>query len=166
MLWNGGNLEDAKRHFASALKSGRERPYVRHLELAALANMRDAGDLEMLRVANEMRKGDEPMDPDGPARIWDAYYSRIVSSPAEDSIDQLFAAVPPVEHIATYRWVFENTGYVESKGVLYEYVLARLQEAAGQREPALATYRSVRLKLPAGRIRGRVESAIVRLTKH
>jgi tetratricopeptide (TPR) repeat protein len=166
MLWNGGSPEDANRHFASALRSGRERPYVRHLELAALTNMTDAGELEMLRVANEMRKGDEPMDPDGRDRIWNAYYSRMVSSPAEDSIDQLFAAVPPAEHVATYRWVFENTGYVESKGALYQYLLARLQEAAGQREPALATYRSVRLKLPAGRIRGRVESAIVRLTKH
>jgi hypothetical protein len=166
MLWNGGNLEDANRHFVSALRSGREQPYVRHLELAALTNMGDAGELEMLRVANEMRKGDEPMDPDGRGRIWNAYYSRIVSSPAEDSIDQLFATVPPAEHVATYRWVFEKTGYVESKGVFYDYLLARLQDAAGQREPALATYRSVRLQLPVGRIRGRVESAIARLTKH
>jgi tetratricopeptide (TPR) repeat protein len=166
MLWNGGKLEDANRHFVSALRSGRERPYVRHLELAALTNMRGAGDLEMLRVANEMRKADEPMDPDGRNRIWDAYYSRIASSSAEDSIDQLLAAAPAAEQVVTYRWVFEKTGYVESKGALYEYLLARLQDGAGQREPALATYRSVRSKLPAGQFRGRVDSAIVRLTRH
>ncbi len=169
ILWNGGNLEDANRHFATALRSGRERPYVRRLQLAALANMPEGtGDLELLRVANDMRKGNEPMDPDGRDRIWNTYYSRFVSSPTEDSIDQLFAAVPPAEQVATYRWVFQNTEYVESKGFLYEYQLARLQDVAGQQVEALATYRSVRSKLTPDaiyRIRRRVDSAIVRLTK-
>jgi tetratricopeptide (TPR) repeat protein len=169
MLWNGGNLEDANRHFAAARRSGRERPYVRRLQLAALANARNgAGDLEMLRVASDMRKNNEPMDLDDRGRIWDTYYARFISSPAEDSIEPLFAAVPPAEQVATYRWVFENTGYVESKGFLYEYLLARLQDAAGQDAEALATYRSVRSKIPANvrdRIRGSVDSAIVRLTK-
>ena len=169
MLWTGGDLEGANRHLASALGSGRERPYVRRLQLAALANRSDgASDLEILRVANAMRKGDEPMDPDGRDRIWQTYYARFVSSPAEASIEQLFAAVPPAEQVATYRWVFEKSGYVESKGFLYEYLLARLQDSAGEDAEALAGYRSVRSKVPAdvlGRIRGDVDSAILRLSR-
>jgi hypothetical protein len=169
ILWNGGNLEEANRHLATAVRSGRERPYVRRLQLAALANARDgASDLEMLRVANEMRKGNESMDPNGRDRMWDTYYSRIISSPGAGSTEQLLAAVPPAEQVATYRWVFANTGYVESKGVFYQYILARFQDAAGQEADALATYRSVRSALPAhevGRLRGRVDSAIARLSK-
>ena len=169
MLWNGGNLADANRHFAAALKSGRERPYVRRLQLAALANTNDdTADLAMLRVANDMRMNDESMNPEGRARIWHIYYARFVASPTQTSTKQLFAAVPPADQVVTYRWVFENSGYVESKGFLYEYPLARLQEAAGQDAEALATYRSVRSKIPAnvlGRIRVGVDSAIVRLTK-
>ena len=167
MLWNGADLDEANRHFAAALRSGRERAYVRRLQLAALANRRDAaGSLEMLRVANDMRKGGEPMGDDGRDRLWDAYYDRIVASAPAKSTG--LPAVPPAEQVATYRWVFENTGYVESKGYLYEYLLARLQDAAGQDAEALATYRSVRSKTPAnvlGRIRGPVDSAIVRLTR-
>jgi hypothetical protein len=168
-LWNDGNLENANGHFASALKSGRERPYVRRLQLAALANTSDgAGEVELLQVATDMRKGNEPMDPDGRDRIWNTYYSRFVSNPREDSIDQLFAAVPATEQATTYRWMFDTTGYPQSKGTLYLYVLGRLQDAAGQKAEALATYRSIRSKLPAndsGRIRRRVDSAIVRLSR-
>jgi tetratricopeptide (TPR) repeat protein len=168
-LWNGGDLEDANRHFAAAVRSGRERPYVRRLQLAALANMPDGeGDFEMLRVVNEMRKSNEPLDPYAQSRIWQVYYSRFVSSPAEDSVEHLFAAIPPAEQVATYRWVFGNSEYVKSKAFLYEYHLARLQDAAGQDADALATYRSVRVKLTPDvidRIRRRVDSAIARLSK-
>ncbi len=169
MLWTGGDLEGANRHFASALSSGRERPYVRRLQLAALANGRDeASDLEILRVANAMRKGEEPIAPGDRDRIWQIYYARFVSSPAKASIERLLAAVPPAEQVATYRWAFENSGYVESKGFLYEYLLARLQDSAGEDAKALAGYRSVRSKIPAGvldRVRSNVDSAILRLTR-
>jgi hypothetical protein len=168
-LWSGGNLDDADRHFATALKSGRERPYVRRLQLAALANKNDdTADLDMLRVVNDMRVNDESMRPEARARIWDVYYSRFLVSPTRASTERLVAAVPPADQLATYRWLFEKSGYAESKGLLYEYVLARLQDGAGQDSEALATYRSVRSKAPGngdGRIRAAVDSAIARLAR-
>jgi hypothetical protein len=170
-LWNGGNLDDADRHFASALQSGRERPYVRQLQLAALANRRDdTADLDMLRVANDMRMNDESMRPEDRARIWDVYYSHFLASPTSASTGRLVTAVPPADQLATYRWLFEKSGYAASKGLLYEYVLARLQDAAGQDREALATYRSVRsneaLRNVNGRIRAAVDSAIARLARN
>jgi hypothetical protein len=168
-LWNGGNLDDADRHFAIALQSARERPYVRRLQLAALANKRDdTADLDVLRVANDMRVNNESMDPAGRGRIWDIYYARFVASPTRASIEHLVAAVPPAEQVATYRWAFEHSGYAESKGILYEYLLARLQDAAGQDREALATYRSVRSKALGninGPIRAAVDLAIARLAR-
>jgi hypothetical protein len=169
-LWSGGNLEDADQHFATALKSGRERPYVRRLQLAGLANKNDdTADLDMLRVANDMRVNDESMRPEDRARIWDVYYSRFLLSPTGASTERLAAAIPPAEQLATYRWLFEKSGYAESKGLLYEYVLARLQDAASQGSEALATYRSVRSQEAFGNLNGRiraaVESAIARLAR-
>ncbi|HEX3234883.1 MAG TPA: hypothetical protein VHR41_11845 [Gemmatimonadales bacterium] len=166
MMWNHGELEDANRHFAAALKTARERAYVRGLQLAALQEMPEGtGDPEMIRVANEMRKANEPIDPSDLGQIWYAYYWRFVSSPNE-SVGPLFAAVPPPEQVATYRWAFQNTDYPGSKGFLYEYHLARLEDAAGQQVEALETYRSVRSKMTPdtiARLRRRVDSAIVRL---
>jgi hypothetical protein len=168
-LWNGGNLDDADRHFATALKAGRERAYVRRLQLAALANKNDdTADLDMLRVANDMRVNDESMRPEDRARIWDIYYARFLGSSTRASTAPLVTTVPPADQLATYRWMFEKSGYAESKGLLYEYVLARLQDAAGQDSEALATYRSVRSKAPGngdGRIRAAVDSAIARLAR-
>jgi hypothetical protein len=168
-LWNGGDLEESNRHFATALRSGRERPYVRRLQLAALANRRDpVADLDMVRVANDMRKDGESMTPDGRDRLWDVYYGRFVSAPDESASEQPTNAAPPGELLATYRWLFDTSDYVESKGLLYEYLLARLQDAAGQNAEALASYRAVRPKAQTngmGHIRDAVDSAIVRLTK-
>lgn len=169
-LWNGGNLEEADQHFATALKSGRERPYVRRLQLSALANENDdTADLDMLRVANDMRVHDESMRPEDRDRIWDVYYSRFLTSTIRASTERVVAAVPPADQLATYRWLFEKSGYAESKGLLYEYVLARLQDAAGPGSEALATYRSVRSQEAFGNLNGRVraavDSAIARLTR-
>ncbi|MFL5494592.1 MAG: hypothetical protein ACJ8DC_09450 [Gemmatimonadales bacterium] len=61
------------------------------------------------------RDGDRSLEP---AERY--HYSRLVSASDEDSIDQLFASVPPAEQVATYRWAFRNTAYVTSKGLLYE----------------------------------------------
>jgi len=168
-LWNGGTLDDADRQFAAALKAGRERAYVRRLQLAALANRNDdTADLDMLRVADDMRVNNESIRPEDRARIWNVYYSRFLASPTRASTQRLVAAGRPADQLATYRWVFEQGGYEESKGLLYGYVLARLQDAAGQDTEALATYRSVRSKAAGngdGRIRAAADSAIARLAR-
>jgi|SRR3954470_23071569 hypothetical protein len=93
-----------------------------------------------------MRKAGEPIDPSDLGQLWYPYYSRLVSSHNE-SVVPLFAAVPPLEQVATYRWAFQNTEYPGSKGFLYEYHLARLEDAAGQQVEALDTYRAVRAKM-------------------
>ena len=65
-----------------------------------------------------MRVNNESMRPEDRDRIWDVYYARFVASPTRASTERLVAAVPPAEQVATYRWVFEKSGYVESKGFL------------------------------------------------
>jgi hypothetical protein len=56
LLQRGGSLDEAKAHFANAIATGEQRPYVRRIQIAALM-WRDDPDLqnELVRVANEMR---------------------------------------------------------------------------------------------------------------
>jgi hypothetical protein len=63
LMWNGATIDAARDRFNTALKStGAPHAFARRLQVAALDN-RQADD-ELLRVASEMRKGDEPPDPD------------------------------------------------------------------------------------------------------
>jgi hypothetical protein len=57
----------------------------------------------------------------------------------------LLAALPPAEHLATFRWLFPEEGLVAARGEydLFEYlfVLGHVQEYGGDRAGALASYR-------------------------
>src|SRR5262249_42669760 len=55
ILWNHGSLDEAKRHFAIVLESGRKREYVRMMQLAAFMNVKPEGDIDAIRVASEIR---------------------------------------------------------------------------------------------------------------
>ena len=147
-------LADAGRHFSAAVASGRERDYVRHMQVGALlqtytnawiADVEREG--EALRVANQMRINGETR-PRGwqpgslTNKLWAIYHFDVVAS---DRLESLLAALPPAEHLATFRWLFPEEELVESGGAPsafhYLFVLARLQEHSGGRDAALASYR-------------------------
>ncbi|HEV1994338.1 MAG TPA: hypothetical protein VGR03_08410 [Candidatus Acidoferrum sp.] len=150
ILWNHGKLSDALQHFSTALVSGRQRDFVRRLQLAALFNCpNDDCAEEIIRVANDVRKEHGTVDPDAVNRIFSNYYNRIFSSSLAPN--RILIAVPAAEHVATFRWLFDGLDFDESKSMLRMGYLATLQEAAGQREEALASYRAVRAMTPKPR---------------
>jgi len=57
-------------------------------------------------------------------------------------------AVPLAEHVSTYHWLFDSMDPASSNGISRTFYLAVLQEAAGQREDALASYRLVLRQVP------------------
>ena len=154
ILWNHGDLADAERHFTLALASHREQDYVRQLQLSALMNIHDdPHDEEVLRVANAMRIGQEPMSQDMRSRIFSLYYVRLL--PPSASTPAFINAVAPADHLATFEWLFEKDTFDESGTNLRSYYRCALQEAAGRREDALAGY-----KLLKGKIAGRSGSLL------
>lgn len=145
ILWNHGKLSEALQHFSSALRSGRERDFVRRLEFAAFFDCsNDDCAEEVLRAANEVRKEDGKVDADDVNRIFSSYYGRVFSS--SPASRHFLNAIPPAEHVATFEWLFDGLDFDESKSWERTGYLATLQEAAGQREEALANYRAVRAK--------------------
>jgi hypothetical protein len=165
ILWNHGKLSDASQHFASALVSGRQRDFVRRLQFAALSDCpSDECDEEIIRVANDVRKEHGTIDSDETGRIFFIYYRKVLSS--SPASVHFLAAVPPAEHVATFHWLFDSADFDEAKSLQRMCYLARLQEAAGQREEALANYRAVRAKTPknSGSLSDAVEAGIKRLS--
>lgn len=145
-LWNGCNLSDAGRHFSSALASGRQRGFVRRMQLSALLDCSDdESDNEIVRVLNAMRKEQGSVDQYTRDHVFFIYYTKIV--PPRPETTPFINAVPPGEHVATFRWLFDGADLNESKTLERSCYLAVLQEAAAQRDQALANYRLVRSKI-------------------
>jgi hypothetical protein len=150
ILREDGPLAEAKQHFAIALESGRKREYVRSLQIYALLWVRKSElDIELIRVANEIRSQGETMPvgfPDSPLmwKLWDIYYDRLIRGDKGKS--QFLAALPPADHLATFRWLYpadllKGPQADEFKYYLYLSILAQLQERSGDRAGALASYR-------------------------
>jgi hypothetical protein len=77
-------------------------------------------------------------------RLWAVYHFGFVAS---DEQAPLLAALPPAEHLATFRWLFPEDDLDPDRGSpsLFDllYVRAQLEEQAGDRAAALASYRRV-----------------------
>jgi hypothetical protein len=165
ILWNHGKLTDASQHFSSALASGRERDFVRRWQLAALFNCPvDICAEEILRVANDVRNEHGTIGEDTRDRIFSLYYDRTFS--ANPASNRFLSAIPPAEHVATFRWLFDGLSFGDSKSDLRTGYLAVLQEVAGQRDDALANYRALRSRLPkhGGPLSDAVDLGIQRLS--
>jgi hypothetical protein len=147
-----GPLAEAGKHFSAALDTGREREYLRSLQISALLQTYTNAwieDLErhkeVLRVANAMRIGNEKT-PKGWAslkrKVWSIYHFGFVSA---DERAQLLAALPPAEHLATFRWLFPEDELPTDRGDYqrfeYRFVLANVEEYGADRAAALASYR-------------------------
>jgi tetratricopeptide (TPR) repeat protein len=165
ILWNRGKMSDAMQHFSSALASGRQRDFVRRLQFAALFNCTsDDCAEEVIRVANDVRKEKGAVAPDSVDRVFSMYYGKVFSSNPASA--HFLTTVPAQEHVATFRWLFDGLDFDESKSRLRMCYLAVLQEAAGQRDEALANYRAVLGRTPkhSGPLSDAAENGIKRLS--
>ncbi|HEV2493420.1 MAG TPA: hypothetical protein VG204_10180 [Terriglobia bacterium] len=146
ILWQNGNLDEAKRHFSAALASGRERSYVRGLQLSALLNLeRPDAEAELVRVANEMRKSGESIPERDRNRILDDYEMAFHDHHA---LVALLSALPPADAEATFVWLDAGRGdEPQLKNWRRDFVAANLKEIAGDRTEALSTYQSLQKEL-------------------
>ena len=116
-------IEDAVRHFSLAMTTGRQRAFVRNLQLTALMNASEAPnanpipssnyaliDYETIRVANAMRKERISVIRTTKTRFG-IYYSNMLR-PDETKFLRI---VPPVQHLATFHWLFDGMAVDESK---------------------------------------------------
>jgi hypothetical protein len=173
LLRTRGSIADARAKFDEALASGRERPFVRRHQIAGLLwNSSPEAETDVVRVVNDMRVKGEPIprEPDSYiGRVWNLYYTRVFNGYDRD---QFLAAVPAADHVATFVWLFPEAQTVPDRRNLRLFMLAVLQEHAGARQDAVASYQAVRDALAregtlrtGGRLPDGTLAALARLTK-
>jgi len=161
MAWTRRPLAEATPQFDAALASGRARPYVRRVQLAAL-RLTDmpAAEAAFLGAVTDMVRNQEPVDPPVRRDLY-ALYSRAFTDDVRFA--RLAAAVPPTVQIAALRTLFFDVDLAPSRVPLRDAYLARLQEAAGDAPAALETWRSILAALPAsasGPVADRARAAV------
>ena len=143
------SIAEARARFDAALASGRERSFVRLMQLSGLLSGTNPElENEAVRVVNDMRKNGEPI-PGGstttPAavvgRLWNVYYARVFNGYDREPF---LGAIPAADHVATFGWLFMEQQVAPDRQNLRLFMLAALQEHAGARDNALANYQAVR----------------------
>jgi tetratricopeptide (TPR) repeat protein len=125
LAWRRRPLEEAAAQFDAALASGRVRPYVRTLQLAALQLASTSQAAYLVAVADMVRN----QEPVGPG-VRNAVYGLYAGACDDDAqFDRLVAAVPAATQIAVIRALFFDVDFDPGREPQRDACLARLQEA-------------------------------------
>jgi hypothetical protein len=165
ILWNSRQPGDAALHFEAALRSGRQRDFVRRLQIAALLNGRnEACNRETARVLNAIRKENGSVDEATRQRLFSLYDEELILS--TDSA-AFIGAIAPAEQLLTFHWLFDRLDLSESSALSRSFEIALLEEAAGQRAEALASFQAVNAQLGGhpGSLLTKTQAAIRRLSR-
>jgi hypothetical protein len=125
--------------------------------------------LELVRVANEMRRNREPIEDRHSRRILYMYYP---SSNTAQELKETLSAVPAGDSWETYLWLDgQQTAGAnpEERRMRHDFTRAMILEIEGKRPEALAAFQSLRGELKRhgydGRIATHVDDAIARLSR-
>lgn len=164
ILWNTGQPGGAVPHFDAALRSNRQREFVRRLQVISLLNGNNqACSQELARVLNALRKENGAVDNDTRRRLSTVYHNELIYS---DDGAAFINAVAPAEQLLTFHWLFDRLESDDSAALSRSFEIAVLQEAAGQRAEALASFQAVNAQLGGhpGRLLTKTQAAIRRLS--
>ena len=120
----GGSLSEANRHFAEALKGGRETDYIRYLMFSAYHNCPTPEcKAQVIKLANDIRKNRESLKLSDRERIVaEAYYTY-----RDRIMDEVAKLITQEEHVATLEFLSE--GIDKSTKPYIEQALARISKA-------------------------------------
>ncbi len=150
-----GPIDTALVHFKEALAGGREHAWVRTMQFSALLYYTPGtGQIEAARAANDMRQRGENVDSAPSDRLWTyVYYDALLSRERREGF---VAAIHDADAVATFRWLFPEAGVREDRRALWRYLLASLEEAAGERASARARFEALRDELKREGSSGRI----------
>ena len=171
ILQNGGNRKEALTHFRAAVETNKARPFVRQLQLGVLVYPPDAETrVALIRLANEMRQNNEPIDDRSRTRILTSYDPTVNSS---EELTETLSAVPLNDAWATYLWLDPpktDGSEHDHQRLQHDFIHASILEMQRNREEALSAFESLRIELKQrgydGRILTYVDTAIKRLSVH
>ena len=138
-----GSIEAARQHFKVALAGGREHAWVRTMQFAALLYYTPGpGQIEAARATSDMRQRGETIEPRLSERLWTYVYSDMLLS--RERREGFVAAIHDADGVATFVWLFPEAEVRADRRALWRYLLASLEEAAGERASARARFEALR----------------------
>jgi hypothetical protein len=152
-------IAEAKQHFAAALASGRETAWVRSLQFAAFLYYHDAaGQIEAAHAANDMRRRGEALPDDTRERLWTyVYYDGLLSRDRRAGfVAGLRESGAAADPLATFVWLFPEQQVRDDRRALWRFLLASLEEVAGDKSAARQRFESLRDELKRERGSGRI----------
>jgi hypothetical protein len=127
LVWQGEPLSTARPYFDAAIASGKERPFVRTFQLAAVRNRSDdSADAELVRVVNSMRQQNATPDERSARAAYVVFQLRY--GPRPRVIDAGAIDVPLPDQLATFTWLVRMTG-VSGRAEVNDVVVATLNNA-------------------------------------
>ena len=166
---NGGSLDEAVRHFDSAVAIGKARAFVRTLQLAGLRDRDQPGArAELVKALNEMRKNGEPLASEDKFRDMGFCCDPSVTDHAE--LTESLSAVPADDAWQTYLWLDDepNANDMTHRDIVHDFIAANIAEISGDRQKSLNEYRALQkeLKNQGSTLSDSVDQAITRLSGH
>jgi hypothetical protein len=170
LLQNNGNLQEAFAHFDTAVQTGKERPWVRTMQLGGLIYKDDQqARVELVKIVNDMRKNNESLDEEDKYRILGFSYP--LHSYDTKDLTAALSAVSPDDSWATYQWLDDQSPDPiddNYKQLRHDYIYANILEISGKKSEALSQYKALQAKLkssaPKATLINTIDAAIKRVT--
>ena len=149
-LMLAGREQSAIGHFDAAVATKRERPWVRRMQLASTTSRIGLAS-QAVRVADEMRRGNESYEPSLPGRLWFIGYSGLLFNASAEARGRFLALLPPADHLATFDWLFPGPEPTGTDPDAWRVSRAILLTNAGKTEEARAILVEIRARREAAR---------------
>jgi hypothetical protein len=169
MIQSNRPADQALQHFEIAVKTGRERPFVRQMQLGAMTYNDEPRIVQaLIQATNDMRKNGEPIEDPNKRRTLTAF------SPIRtmDELKQTLSAVSPDEALATFEWLDGPDGEgsdANDRRLRHDFIKAIILEISGKKQEALAAFSALERELKAkgfsGRFADHVSGAVKRLSQ-
>jgi hypothetical protein len=134
-MWKHGSREQAFNHIDAALRTGKERPFVRRFQIAMLKNASDL-EVEILKALNDMRRNNETLQ--------NEEHNSLEGSLFYFKWKQMLALGPEIisatDKLATYLWLSKDLPVLLRRRLM----VAQLTEQTGDRARALELYLEVK----------------------
>jgi tetratricopeptide (TPR) repeat protein len=165
LLDKPGRFDEARTHFAAAVSSGQNRPFVRALQFNTLLPGPNEDPAYALAVADEMRRGKEAIRPDHRDRFWtNAFGMRMLEPDARAAV---LSSLPPPDLLATFIWLFPDAEVSLERRPMWRFNLASLQANKGDTAAARKVFQSLAGELQAkgqvGRLLDEAERGLAQL---
>jgi tetratricopeptide (TPR) repeat protein len=145
MLQNGGDFPAATHLLDVAVSTGKQRHFVRKMQVGGLLYNAHAGArAELVKIANAMRNSGEDLDEGSKSRILGFCFGPIASDHKE--LVESLSAVDPDDAWKTFLWLddsHKDGDDAKAQLLTRGFIQANLLEISGNKQEALAKYRSL-----------------------